>query len=424
MESNLFTKIVKHFGLLLVFYYYIYPQAIAVGSNSMLIPMAALGLGIYLLHGYPFREVFKVLVAFSILIFWFYTTPIVNDFPREDFHIMYTRTQMGFLFAAYLVTFLFFRLHNKPTFNTFILYVTGAVTLQSIITFLMYKFPEVNEFFLSIQVGNALEDADRSRFQSERLVGNGTGLFGAGVTSGAALIMFAYLLVSRKYTPIQLALLTVAFATTFFIGLFMARTTVIGLAGAVLYLIIYFITNKDLSNKRQFFRFIGLAFVFFSLGVSFSYVYMPQFTDWGFELFINFQNKGELTTSSSEDLLGMFIIPDDARTFFIGNGSLFFAGYDVGYTRLWYYSGIIGTVLFFAYEAYIVSLSMTKDHAANLMIVFIFGHCLISNIKGIIDENYYLYLFFFFFVFYKYYVYYPKTYKSALLQNMIRQYPR
>lgn len=418
MESSSFIKYAKHFGLLLAFYYYIYPQAIAVGNNSMLIPMAALGLGIYLLHGYPFREVFKVLAAFSILIFWFYTAPFINEFWREDFHIMYTRTQMGFLFASYLVTFLFFSLHKKPTFNTFVLYIVGAVTLQSIVTFLMYKFPDVNEFFLSIQVGNALEDVDRNRFQSERLVGNGTGLFGAGVTSGAALIMYAYVLISRKYTTFQLILLTIGFAITFFIGLFMARTTVIGLAGAVVYLIVFFITNKDSSNKRQFLKFMGLCFVFFSLGTSFAYVYMPQFTDWGFELFINFQRTGELTTSSSEDLLGMFIIPDDAKTFWLGNGSLFFMGYDVGYTRLWYYSGIIGTVLFFAYQAYIISLSMTKDHAANLMIVFIFGHCLISNIKGIIDENYYLYLFFFFFIYYKYYVYYPRTYRITLSHSL------
>lgn len=420
MESSFFAKYTKHFGLVVVFYYYIYPQALAVGSNSILIPLAALGLGLYLYHRYPFREVFKVLAAFSILIFWFYTTPFINDFLIEDFHIMYTRTQMGFFFAAYFVTFLFFCLHKRPIFNTFVFYIVGAVTLQSIVTFLMYKFPDVNYFFSSIQVGNALEDADRGRFQTERLMGNGTGLFGAGVTSGAALIMYAYLLISRKYTSFQLILLTIGFAITFFIGLFMARTTVIGLAGAVTYLIIYFIANRDTANKRQFFKFLGFSFVFFTLGVSFAYVYMPQFTDWGFELFINYQRTGELTTSSSEDLLGMFIIPEDTKTFFVGNGSLFFAGYDVGYTRLWLYSGVIGMVLFFAYQAYVITLSITKDHSANLMIIFIFGHCLISNVKGIIDENYYLYLYFFFFTYYKYYVYYPKTYRAALYQNVLK----
>lgn len=413
------SKSVKYLGLLLVFYYFVYPQALAFGSSSFIIPLAALGLGLYILHGMPFKEVYKVLIFFALFLFWCFTVSYLHG--RDSyFLILYLRSQMGFFFAAYFVVFLLFYIFKRPTFTTLVLYIMGAVVLQSIIAILMHEFQEINDFFFSIQLHGIYDENARDQFEDERLLGNGTGLFGAGVIAGYALILYAYILMTEKMSILELIILGCCFALTFFIGLFMARTTVVGLAAAFIYIILYMILNKG-SDKKQFFKFFILCIIIFSSGASLCYIYFPDFADWAFEMFTNYSKTGKLYTSSSNGLAEMFLIPDDFKVFMVGNGNMDFWGSDVGYTRLLFYSGIIGTFLYFGYQAYIVSLTINKNGTANLLIIFIFAHSLVINYKGITDNNPILYLFFFFFMFYKYYVYYPEVYGYALSQKTIAQ---
>ena len=86
-----------------------------------------------------------------------------------------------------------------------------------------------------------------------------------------------------------------------------------------------------------------------------------------------------------------------------------FWGSDVGYSRLMFYVGIPGTILFFLYQLFIIKLSSTKDWGVNVFSLTMFLYTMALNFKGWIDLNFVLYGIFFFFMFYKYYIYYPQV---------------
>mgnify|MGYP003623578718 FL=1 len=90
-----------------------------------------------------------------------------------------------------------------------------------------------------------------------------------------------------------------------------------------------------------------------------------------------------------------------------------FFGSDVGYTRLFFYAGLFGTMMFFIYSMIIAKLSFTKDWSVNIVSITIIAYVMVLNIKGLIDQNPALYVIFFYFMFYKYYIYMPKLYANA-----------
>ena len=112
----------------------------------------------------------------------------------------------------------------------------------------------------------------------------------------------------------------------------------------------------------------------------------------------------------------MFLIPTKFSELIIGQGTATFFGTDVGYSRLLFFSGIIGTLGFFVYQLYIIKLSLTKDWGVNMVAISMFVYTLALNVKGLIDLNLILYIIFFYFMFYKYYVYMPNLYAKSKIK--------
>lgn len=405
--------------LLLLVFYYTYPQALNVFGSSFIVPSAAVGLGLYAYHRFPFREVPVVLLAFGgILFFCFFTSLInlVNDgFPRS-----YIRSQMAWFFTAYLVNVILFQIHKKPSINILLGYIVGAVALQCVISLAMYFNDPLSDFLFSIQLQSVFDEETRDAIEGHRLMGYGTGLFGAGMVCGYALILLSYLMMRLKVSTKQFILLSALYCFIFFIGLFNARTTVVGLGvSLVLMAVLYFMDHR--VDKKRGKIFLVTSFFFFAGAYSLCFIYFPQFTDWAFELFDNFRDKGELTTKSSEGLVTNIFLPDSAMSAFFGTGSSEFFGVDVGYTRLFFYFGIFGAAMYFLYGFIIVKQCFTKDWAINILLMTILAYNMVINVKGLTDLNPVLYLFFFFFMFYKYYIYYPK---AELRQKQISYYKK
>ncbi len=79
-----------------------------------------------------------------------------------------------------------------------------------------------------------------------------------------------------------------------------------------------------------------------------------RFVHRAFELYTNFVEHGKVGTSSTDELFKMFFLPTSDTGFLFGNGNfgrdaqLKILPSDVGYVRVWFGSGIIGVVLFYA----------------------------------------------------------------------------
>lgn len=417
--KELFFKYIKMLGVLIFVFYYTYPQALAVGSGSFIVPSAVLGFGLYAWNRFPFVEVHKVVLFFLFFLLWCYFSEY-NNGSYGNFRTSYIRSQMGWFFSAYLVNFILFNVHKNPRFEVIVGYMAAAVLLQCIATFGMNQNEAVNEFLYSLQMQNTYDEETKDIIEEQRLMGYGTALFGAGMVAGYGLILWVYLTARLKLNMVQLLLMIAAFAFIFFIGLFSARTTSIGLGIAMMLLFVLYFVDKT-AQQKQLMKFFWFSIAMFAIGASLAAIYFPDYTEWAFEMFENFQKTGKFSTESSNALYHLFYLPDTVSGILIGQRDMEFWGNDMGYTRLIFYIGLIGTAIYFGYQIFIASLMMTKDLSANILVLTLVVYSLVLNVKGFTDLNPFLYLLLFYFLFHKYYRYYPALYMQRMQEHMEKQ---
>ncbi|MDU1891575.1 MAG: hypothetical protein E6767_12885 [Dysgonomonas sp.] len=411
-------KIIPLFLPLIIAFYYIYPQALGIRGSSFVLLSGVIGLALYIYHGFPFKEIINLFAGLGIMYFWAYTCGWMNG-VGDPYTFGYVKTQIAYIFSSYLVIFLIFRFHKSPTYNTMLLYIAAVIFLQAIITFIMNRNEAVMDFLGALQMQELYTEEIMEEGASQRLMGYGISFFGAGAVSGVGLVTLSYLLMRMKLDNKSFIALVVMYVFTFYIGLFMARTTVVGLGMGLMLIAVLFLWDRR-SVKSQAKTFVIASGFLMVGGYIFAMFYFPHFSDWAFELFRNFVDTGTLNTHSSAGLEQMFLLPEDLHTWVWGKGQMVFWGSDVGYSRMLFWVGLPGTIIFYGYQLYIIKLSLTKDWGVNMFGLTILIYTLALNIKGWIDLTQILYLIFFYFLFYKYYVYYPQSYAKAR-ENLLVQ---
>lgn len=388
-------KILGSILLLVSFFYTIYPQALDVRGSSVISVTGIIGLILFLIKKNYFDDVRSILFAYLPIVFFGLVAGLIVGF-YDPFIFDYPKSQIAWMFTAYLTTYLFFKIYRQGTLNQFLLYIVLAITLQCIITICMYRYPEVSDFFTSLAMKTDIDELKRSQTEESRLLGYGIAFFGAGIVCGMALILIVYMLMSRKFNLFQISVLGILYTFIFYIGLFSARTTVVGLSASLALLVLLILKGK--SYSAQAYKFLGIGVIFLLIGYTLCFVYFPDFTDWAFELLTNYESSGELRTNSSDAIQHMFLFPQNMLQWLFGIGLMAYSGSDVGYTRLLFYSGLPGTLAFFYYSYYITKKCMTKNKMFNITLIFMFIYNLALNVKGFSDLNNYLYLFFFYFL--------------------------
>lgn len=404
-------KYLERLFLLLFVFYYTYPQALDTFGFSFIVLPGILGLGLYAYHRFPFKEVVYLILAYSVYALIVFITSYINMFD-ESFLFSYTKSQTAWLFSAYLIIFFLFRIHKNPTSTTVASYLMSAVLIQCICTVLIYMSPTAKEFLTSLELQVELTDAVRDEVGDSRLVGYGIGFFGAGFIAGYGLIFTMFVITqANKLKKKAVLFLCLIYVFIFYIGILSARTTVIGAAFSIILLLLFYIRDYKKLKSKMSVALISFTFLLI-IGSSVVYAYFPSMTDWAFELFTNFTEKGTLETKSSDGIGWMFVFPEDFHTFIFGSGSFLFTGSDVGYTRMAFYTGVVGMVVYYSLGMIIALLAFTKDWYTNTLLTLIVLFGLVINVKGFTDMHSVLFLFFMYFMYYKYYVYRPKLYKQ------------
>ncbi len=402
---------IKVIILQLLFFYFTYPQAISIRGSAFTFYSGIIGLFLYVYNHLPFKkEVIISLLGFAAIILACNISALVNSLgiTSDAWVVSYIRSQMGWFFTAYLLIGILFKIHNKPTIFILFGYVIGAVALQCAISLTMHYNEPLKEFLFSIQHQAVFDERARSITEKQRLIGYGTGLFGAGFVCGYALILLTYVIMRIKLKKKQFILLIFLYFFIFFIGLFNARTTTVGLGFSLIFLAILYITDHR-NEKKRVKLFIVSGVIFFIAGYMLCAEFFPEYSEWAFELFNSMSTRGDFHTDSSEGLIVNLVLPSGFKTRLFGTGSSVFFGTDVGYTRMFVYFGVIGTFFYFFYDFIILKQCMTKDWSITFLYIVIMGYILALNIKGWTDLNPMLYLLLFFFAFYKYEIYYPKV---------------
>lgn len=292
---------------------------------------------------------------------------------------------------------------NRSTEFFLVKYIIFSITLQSLISLILYLRPDISALVYSYVHNSELGALVREQVAEKRISGFARSFFGAGMFSGMGLILIAYSIQHHYLRHKDIIIYTLLFLFIFIIGMMMARTTIVGAILAALLIILPKDGKLKLASSKKL-KFTTLVIItpvtllsiltFFSPNLIKNYRTLIEF---GFELFINFNETGKLETSSTNTVFEMFRLPNNFTTWIIGDGlwdDPFSLGYymniDIGFLRLLYYFGVIGLFLYIMYHFILIKSSFNN----NLTIFLIFIYFLILNIKGFSDLTPFITLFY------------------------------
>lgn len=260
------------------------------------------------------------------------------------------------LSGAYAVLSLIRQVHGEVSIRQVFHYMACVCAVQALLGIVIDSVPVIQGW-----VDTYIAQNTELFHKTKRLYGIGAGFDTAGIRFSCALLGLGYLLthrVSDKQTMWYWGL----FFTIGILGNIMSRTTTVGLVLALLYMAFtHFSLNiqLDSSKMKSFIHSILLAGVVAGI-TYYCYHHFPVFRNnlqYGFEGFVNWYETGDWNTSSTSRLQKMFILPDNLKTWLIGDGWFdnpdepggFYKYTDIGYLRFIFYCGCIGLSLFVSF---------------------------------------------------------------------------
>ncbi|GHV79559.1 hypothetical protein AGMMS49944_13500 [Spirochaetia bacterium] len=214
----------------------------------------------------------------------------------------------------------------------------------------------------------------------------GFGVFGAqvGMLFSFILILISILLKDHRLKFMEYVFYVISFFLIFGIGMMCSRSTSVGF---VLSILILFEFKRKILREKLFLIIILLIFISIFLGILFSIANKTNnnigtYLDFGFRLL----RKKELMRNYN-GYIAMQKFPDSIKTWIIGDGQwvnplhptkAFYMGTDAGYSRLLYYFGLIGTILFIFINCYITHYASNKNKTFFYSMLLLF---FIMNLK-------------------------------------------
>ena len=310
---------------------------------------------------------FFLIICTSIII-------ILNISKNADYWLLqHLIISLIYLIGAY---FLCVSFTKKVSFSSFIYIIVLAILFHNLIAFIaMISHGFLQDMIFSIQKLDS-EIFFELKDGYTRAIGFGVGnFFMGGVTSGLGIIFSFFLYKIKRISIFKL----VFFVSLIFItGIFIARTTMIGLIGVLL---LFEDFKKDLHK-------IIKVFSVFILSAILLFMYIINFLkdiinlNWAFELFFAYQ-EGNIETGSTNELKEMYVFPNNLR---------YYMGTDVGFLRLLFFGGIFFTIVFFICQFILSYIIIKRDKDLKYLIILINLYSLLLNFKGFTNLNYILFL--------------------------------
>lgn len=365
------------------------------GINTKMM-MAALGVCVFLI-----RSLKQRMLAFNNDFTWLfvmagmvslvgYVSITYNDTP-DTAYATYIVSMSVWLAAAYFVVSLIRFVHKKATFNLLVFYFVAVCVFQCAMALVIDNSPIVKDFVDAYVFQN-----QEFLTKGERLYGIGASLDTAGIRFAICVILLFYVLKVWKLPLQSYRFCVTALLFVLLVGSMIARTTLVGLllgGGLFLY---YGMQTKSFNSRKLLVLFAIVAV----LGFSFIYLYNTDYyfremARFGLEPFFNYFEGGELMAKSNENLIRMYVFPDNMKTWIIGDGYFanphsidpfyvgkttswgYYMGTDVGYLRLIFYFGLIGLFAFVIFFTHVTVMLCRQFPSNKIMFVAILlcGFC-------------------------------------------------
>lgn len=323
---------------------------------------------------------------------------VVNTITENTF-IIFPFQVIYLLLLSYCIYYITKRFCKVISFYVITRYFLMRLVVQSVIAIVMFVNQPICLFLFDLQ-GIDLTSRVIKMYFGVRLIGLGCFYFGAGAIYGLGLIAIMPFMLKAKNKQ-QLIKLILLYVYIFIVGIFFARTAMIGCVFSIVYLIFCILIPKMCNKVFLVFRQFIIYLTVFGIALVFIYTSSPKLQedygdiiDFGFEAFINLVENGELSTASSDGLTEyhLSIWPQNQKTYYIGDmrwtkGDSYYGDSDVGYVRLLFYFGVPGVILFLLYQYSIVRISglIFKERILSFFFFTVFFYALILLIKGYID---------------------------------------
>lgn len=329
-------------------------------------------------------DIFKLTLHAVIISLVSFISITYNNTPDTSY-VTYFVSYFVWLSAAFAVTYFIRQVHGYISVDLICKYVVAICVIQCIIAL-------GNDLFKPMKMV-----IDRYIYQSQdfldsvhRMYGLGASLDTAGIRFSCALIMSAYLIMNRNSAgeKFSMTALVVSYLIIAIIGNMIARTTSVGLLISLVYLLCKSFSKDYSVASRRFWR-IMIPMILFITPITIYLYYNSTIVHdnlrFAFEGLFNYFENGELLTSSTEKLKGMYVFPDTLKTWIIGDGYFtnpinsdpyftgkakgnFYMGTDVGYLRFIFYFGIIGLFAFSLFMFKSAKISANNLHQQRILI--------------------------------------------------------
>jgi hypothetical protein len=341
----------------------------------------------------------KNILLIDILTLFVVVVSLISMSYNQTSDFSFNRPNIALLidiFAAYFLMLLLKKQHRDISFQAIANFYIGAALLQVFFSVVFFFSRDIRDMMLGLLTFGEMGEEKMSR-ATFRFVGFGQAFAGAGVTYGFILILIMAIIKNNIFRFKKIFFYICSYFFIFTVGMMTGRTTLIGAAFSLL-LLVY--KDKNVRLKKQYLL-IKILFCLILVSIVIYVIFllndnlknfMMKSLNFGFELFINFFNKGELSTTSSTSTLESFIFPDNTKTWIIGDGYYsdpanpgwsYYMGSDVGYTRYLFYFGIIGTLVYFLLNASIIYCVSRKNEKKYNFVFFVFFLSFLAlNIKG------------------------------------------
>lgn len=263
-----------------------------------------------------------------------------------------------FFFSSYFICRLVRYTYGYVTIEIILYYIVISGVIQSLVSGLFFLRPDTYDVYVSYlneRQGGA--DARQLANIGRRFIGIGNRYVDGATRLGFAFLSLLILpyLGSNKFTNHK-TLYWFCFIIIALGGIFTARTffVIMGIG----FLLLFLIEVKSILQFIKFnFRIIlrGIIIVF-SIYLLITLFVNPQIIkvtlNWAFEIFINFFNGQGLQSSSTEHLKTMYRFPENFKTWLMGDALFrnpdgsYYMKTDVGYLRMLFYFGSLGTLYF------------------------------------------------------------------------------
>lgn len=326
----------------------------------------------------------SILGSFIAIVFMSLFTDLING-TTETFFIAYPISMLIVFSACCFWLNLvkkYFKIVTQEIVSHFIIMVALLMIASAVAYFLL---PNVETYLMSLLTEEFIPRTEDTVL-SFRL--NGFGCFGSGcgVIFSVVLAICAYNIVKQNFR--DCVFYVVSFILIVAIGTLMARTTMVGAAFVMLYMIAKSFKNIKVVAHNVF---VVALFVFLSVSIissiTFSDELMEQF-GYGYEMFFNLADNGSLETASTNDLgdsldkwplnLMSWIIGDGLYALPSGDNYMVV---DNAYQRMIFYFGIIGMFLMFRYNYYMYKVTARSMNDKTLPLLFLALYFIIG-IKG------------------------------------------